>query len=102
MPDCKIILSDGTKVNARLNMNTFESDVEILEEVFEGKLDDVSYEVEGETVELGECNLVYCGERGGVWRFSLKPLTAAEKVAKEVEQQRADLDYIAMETGVEI
>lgn len=91
-----IVLSDGTRIeNVDLNMNTWESKQKITEDVFEGKLDNVAYITpDGDTVELGECNLVYCGERDKIWRFCLNPITDAEKVARALAQQRADLDYI--------
>ena len=64
----KVFLDDGTVIVATLNMNTFESDTEVDEEVFKDNISDVSYEENGEVVELGECTLVYGGLQDGKWQ----------------------------------
>jgi hypothetical protein len=95
MFDYTITLSDGTEVKANLNMNTWESETEPDSAVFEGNTDEVSYTTPtGEIVELGECKFVKGSILNGKYTFFLNPLTEAEKVAREIESQRADIDYI--------
>lgn len=87
--DVTITLSNGKKIKAFLNANTFESDVEINKEEFDGGLDKVSYQTEkGETINLGEVNLVYIGLQDGKWLFGLNPLTEQDKANKRI----ADLE----------
>lgn len=90
----KIFLDDGTEIIANLNMNTFESDTEVDEEIFKDNISDVSYEENGEIVELGECVLVYGGLQGDKWLFCLNPISVEEKTAREIARQRSDIDYI--------
>lgn len=87
-----IVLGNGTEIRANLNANTWETDEQITESTFEGGLDGVSYEYDGETIELGDVKLVFIGEsEGEVW-FGLNPLTDAEKKEKELLAVIEDLN----------
>ena len=90
----KVFLDDGTVIVATLNMNTFESDTEVDPEVFNDNISDVSYEENGEVVELGECTLVYGGLQGGKWQFCLNPITEDERMKIALAKNTADIDYI--------
>ena len=79
---------------ANLNMNTFESDTEVDPEVFNNNISDVSYEENGEVVELGECTLVYGGLQAGKWQFCLNPITEEERMKLALAKNAADIDYI--------
>lgn len=95
MFDYTITLSDGTEIKANLNMNTWESETEPDSAVFAGNTDEVSYTTpDGETVYLGECKFIKGFMLNGVYTFFLNPLSESEKFAREIENQRADIDYI--------
>ena len=100
----KITLDDGTKIQANLNMNTWESDTEPDDSVFIRNTKNVSYETpEGETVLLGECHYIRGIQNAvGKYLFFLNPVTAEEKRNAEIVQQRSDIDYIAMEMDIDL
>ena len=88
-----ITLDDGTKVYANLNMNTWESDVEPNDALFEDNTNNVSYTTpDGKTVKLGECKYVRGAHIGEIYMFFLKPITEAEKKERAVAQQIADVE----------
>jgi len=99
-----IKLDDGTEIRANLNMNTWESDTEPDDSAFVGNTNNVSYTTpDGEEVELGECRYVKGIQNStGKYLFFLNPLTDAEKREKQIEKQRADIDYIAIVSEIEL
>ena len=93
MFDYTITLDDGTEVKANLNMNTWESDTEPNDALFEGNTSDVSFTTpEGDVVELGECKYLKGTLLYGLWTFFLIPLTEEEKRIKKLNQQIADVE----------
>lgn len=98
MENYTIILSDGTEIPAYLNAGTWESSTEVSEDMFEGKLDDVSYTTpEGDTVELGECKFGLVGKHKKIWQFLLTPLTQEEKNAELIRQAISDVSDAILE-----
>lgn len=97
----KITLSDGTIVeNLKMNGNNFISKNEILEDIFIGNLSSVSIEDSEGTVEVhSNMELVQVKRYGNEYWFILRDLTEDELVKIS---QRADLEYVAMMTGVEL
>ncbi len=103
----KITFSDGTVLgNLERNANNFISEQELSREYFAGKLEHVRIEYSGEGAEAddlsgeyGRMKLEYLKEQeGGTW-FVLREL-GREELARE--QLRADVEYVAMMTGVEL
>ena len=99
-----ITLDDGTEIKAELNCNTWESKTKPDDSVFENNTNNVSYTTPGgDIVELGECKYI----RGiksskGRYLFFLNPLTDEEKNKRNIEKQRADIDYIAIVSDIEL
>ena len=102
----KITFSDGTVLaGLESNANNFISKETLTREYFSGKLSRVVVEYEGEesggelSGEYGQMKLEYLAEQeGGTW-FVLREL-GQEELARE--QLRADVDYVALMTGVEL
>ena len=108
-----IKLADGTQLaNLELNGNNFISRTEVTEEMFKGKLSKVTITGDAEADEGGligtheHMELVqiahYTQDVHGCadgWYFVLREIPAAEL---ERLQNRGDIDYIAMMTGVEL
>lgn len=94
-----ITLSDGTQITAFLNADTWEKSEEVTPEMFEGKLDNVSYETPDGTVVLGECKFGLVGfeEDRQVWQFLLTPLTEEEKAAEVIRQAISDVSDAILE-----
>lgn len=99
-----IKLDDGTEFEAELSMTTWKSDTEPDDSVFANNTSNVSYTTpDGDEVVLGECHYFRgIQDTDGKYMFFLNPITEDEKRAAEQVQQRADIDYIAMETGIEL
>lgn len=97
----KITLSDGMVIeNLKMNGNNFISKNEILEDVFIGNLSSVSIEDSEGTVEVhSNMGLVQVKRYGKEYWFILRDLTEDELIKIS---QRADLEYVAMMTGVEL
>ena len=94
----EIYLDDGTVVEANLNANTWESETERSQDVFEDNISNVSYKTpDDEIVELGECDLVWMSERDGIWRFGLNPLAEEEKLRKLLNQAINDISDAVLE-----
>ena len=92
---CTITLTDGTTIEANLNMNTWESEKEIDDTIFENNTDNISYLTEDkEVVELGDCKYMNGGKHGDLYYFFLIPLTDEEKHFAEIEDV---LNYLLME-----
>ena len=103
MFDYKIILDDGTEVMANLNMNTWESETEPDDSVFKDNTKNISYITpDGETIQLGECKFVKGIQFEGGWRFFLNHISEEEKRKNEELKLKADVDFIAMELGVDL
>ena len=99
MEEYVITLADGTEITATLNGGVYESEEEVTAETFEGNLDDVSYELDGQTVELGDCKggfLCYEEDRE-VYQFIIMPLTEEEKTAKAIQQAMNDITDAVLE-----
>lgn len=97
----KITLSDGKVIeNLKMNGNNFISKDEILEDIFIGNLSSVSIEdSEGVTENHTNMELVQVKQYGNEYWFILRDLTEDELTKIT---QRADLEYVAMMTGVEL
>lgn len=99
----KIYLDDGTEIEAVLNENTWESETKINPELFKNNTSNVSYETpDGENVFLGACRFMMLTGYDGKYIFALNPLSETEKETIQVEQNTANIDYIAMMTDVEL
>lgn len=85
--DYKITLGNDTEIMANLNGNTWETNERITEDTFTGGLESVSYEFDGDTVELGEVALVFMGNHDNEVWFALNPLTDAEIAAQRIDAQ---------------
>lgn len=86
MFDYTITLDDGTEIKANLNANTWEVD-KIDVSLFENNTDKVKYTTpEGDIIELGEVVFEYGGvfKERNVHYFVLRPLTAEEKLNKQI------------------
>ena len=95
-----IVLSDGTKlINLGLNGNNFISDVEITEDVFDGKLQEVTISDGEEVQTYHNMELIQIQKYNGEWRFILREIPEEELKARRL---RADIEYIAMMTGIEL
>lgn len=95
MSEYTITLADGVEIEANLNMNTWESDVEIPDTIFANNTSNVSYTTpEGKKVELGECKYIKGAHIDDVYMFFLNPLTEEEKAQKQMAQNTADISYI--------
>ena len=106
-----VTLADGTQLGGLvLNGNNFISKKEITADTFRGKLSKVTISGDAEADEAGligehhNMELVqiahYTQETHGLtdgWYFALREIPAAEL---EKLQERADIDYLAMMTGV--
>lgn len=97
----KITLSDGKVIeNLKMNGNNFISKDEILEDIFIGNLSSVSIEDSDGIVENHtDMQLVQVKQYGNEYWFILRDLTEDELTKIT---QRADLEYVAMMTGVEL
>lgn len=96
----KLTLDDGTVISRlRLNGNNFISDSPITEDVFDGNLSKVIID-DGEQEEIhGPMSLVQITKTGQEYWFVLRDLS--ERELKDLKL-RADLDYIAMMTEVDL
>lgn len=103
----KITFSDGSVLDGLMsNANNFISTQPLTREFFAGKLAHVKIEHVGEgenfdglAGEFGRMKLDYLKDQeGGTW-FVLRELGREEL---EQEQLRANVDYLAMMTGVEL
>lgn len=95
-----ITLSDGTMIeNLKLNGNNFISKSEVVPEIFDGTLDIVQIS-DGEIIEEHRnMSLVQITKMGEEWWFILRDVPAQEI---ENAKLRADVDFLAMMTDVEI
>lgn len=96
----KVILADGTVIgNLTLNGNNFISKEPIDRAVFVANCSPVVIN-DGSTDEVHEhMELVQITENGDEFWFVLRDITEKEL---EFEKMKADMDYIAMECGVEL
>lgn len=96
----RIVLADGTEINdLRLNGNNFVSDDPIDETIFEGNLSPVTI-YHGLVPEVHEhMELVQVTQMHREYWFILRDITPEELAAMQV---RADIDFLAMMTDVEL
>ena len=96
----KITLADGTVIeNLRFNGNNYISDTELTADMFLGKLDKVTVN-DGERDTVYEnMTLVQIVKYDEEYWFILRTITKREL---QNLKNRADIDYIAMMTDVEI
>lgn len=96
----KITLDDGTIIgDLKLNGNNFVSKTEVDPAIFDGKLSTVEID-NGEYVDHHEnMQLVQVTKEGDEWWFVLIDIP---KEQIEKEKLRADVDFLAMMTDVEI
>ena len=99
-----VTLADGTQlVGLELNGNNFISKAEVTPATFAGKLSKVTISGNAEADEAGligehqNMELVQVKKYGAEYWFILREIPAA---VLEKLQDRADIDYIAMMTGV--
>ena len=99
-----VTLADGTQLGGlELNGNNFISKEEVTADTFSGKLSKVVIEGDADVDEAGligehtNMELVQVQQYGSEYWFILRDIPAAEL---ERLQERADIDYIAMMTGV--
>ncbi len=96
----KLILSDGSEIeHLRLNGNNFISDTKLTEDMFAGKLSPVTICDEKGQEEHEHMELVQLVKMGQEYWFVLRDIT--EKELADI-QTRADIDFIAMMTGVDL
>lgn len=100
----KITLADGTTIeNLALNGNNFVSAKKITEDMFEGKLSEVTIEGQLDGQEFNQTytnmELVQIAKYGNKYYFILR-----EKSQKEIEQEqiKSNIDYLAMMTDVDL
>ncbi len=96
----KITLADGTVIdNLRLNGNNYISETELTDDVFHGKLDKVIVnDGEGDIV-YENMELVQIVKYDEEYWFILRTMTK-----KELQdlKNRADIDYLAMMSDIEL
>lgn len=97
----EITLSDGSKIsNLTLNGNNFVSHAKVTENMFTGKLSEVTitdstgYQEHHENMELIQI-MPYDGD----WYFIIRDIPAEELYKMQV---RGDIDYIAMMGGISL
>ena len=100
MEKWKITLSDESEIaNLGLNGNNFISKKEITEDMFDGKLHSVTIS-NGEHEEIHEqMDLVQILKKEGEWWFILRDIPQAEL---QHIKDRADIEYIAMMSDIEL
>lgn len=97
-----IILHDGTQIpNLRLNGNNYISSEEITESMFENNMADVTIvDEETKVSEVhGQMALVQITETKGEYWFVIRDVSEEEMRQAKI---RADIDYIAMMTEVDL
>ena len=96
-----VTLSDGTILeNLRLNGNNFISEEELSAETFRGKLGNVVIsDGEGLVTVHENMKLIQVKKYGDEYWFILDDISEDEL---EKIQQRADIEYIAMMSGIEL
>lgn len=99
-PMAVVILGDGTRLaNLKVNGDNFISSEELTVETFDNNLDGVVIDTEDGPVTHAHMELVQLIQFQGEWWFVLRDLTAAEL---ESARLRADVEYLAMMTDVEL
>lgn len=95
-----ITLSDGTVIgNLIMNGNNFVSEVPLSADIFEGKLSRVTIS-DGETEkEYGPMKFYETASPDGKYYFILTEISESEIKALKI---RADIDYIAMMSDIEL
>lgn len=96
-----ISFADGTIIdNLRLNGNNYISSTELTEAVFAGNLRQVTItDSDGNINEYTNMELVQLQRYGNEWWFILRKKSTQQM---SDERLRADIDYIAMMTDVEL
>lgn len=104
----KVTLADGTSIdNLELNGNNFISQTEVTPATFAGKLNSVKIEGPEDVnadVELGQhgrMSLARCQNDSLLGGYAFVLVDVPQDVI-EREQDRGDIEYIAMMTGVEL
>ena len=96
----KITLSDGTVIdNLKLNGNIYISKKELTEDMFVGKLSKVIINDGKTDITYENMTLVHISKHNEEYWFALRPMT--ERELKDIKI-RADIDYLAMMTYVDI
>ena len=96
----RIVLADGTEIGGlRMNGNNFVSDVPVDEAVFDGNLTPVTI-YHGLIPEIHEhMELVQVTKMKNEYWFVIRDISKSELDAMQV---RADIDFLAMMTDVEL
>lgn len=96
----KIVLADGREIkNLRMNGNNFVSDSPIDNSIFEGNLSPVTIYTDGVPEVHPHMALVQNVRMGFEYMFILRDMTQQELDAIQI---RADLDFIAMMSDIEL
>ncbi len=99
-PLATITLADGTRLsNLQVNGDNFISAEEITEDTFFANLDGVIIDTESGRERHAHMALTQIIELDGAWWFVLRDLTDREISDAKL---RADLDYLAMMTDVDL
>ena len=96
MEEVRIIFNDGTEITAERNGDSL-----IVDEKpdFPSDLSEVTIEGEKETKVIEHAELVECAGTDDRYWFTFVEIPES---VREAKQFRSDIDYIAMETGVEL
>ena len=96
----RIVLADGTEIkNLRMNGNNFISDTPIEASIFDGVLSPVTIYEGFAPVVYEHMELVQVSQMGAEYWFILRDLS--DKELADI-QMRADIDFLAMMTDVEL
>ena len=99
----KITLHDGTVMdNLFLNGNNFISVTPIDSEIFKNNLKTVLISDDDVETVYNDMKLVQNIEYNGEYWFILAEKTPEDKSAELINQMKADTDYLAIMTGVEL
>lgn len=96
----KITLADGTVIdNLKLNGNNYVSEKELTDDIFIGNLDTVTIDDGDMALTYNNMELIQLKKYADGYYFILKEMSEAELQEIKV---RADIDYIAMMTDIEL
>lgn len=94
-----IRFSDGTEITAEQNGTTYIVDEE---PTFPEDLSEVEIEGEEGTTTIENAEIIECAKVPGDERYWFTVIPQTRNLEEEVDQTRADLDFIAAVTGVEL
>lgn len=99
----KITLQDGTVLDdLKLNGNNYISQVPISDDVFKGNLGTVTVTDEDTETVYTDMKLIQNIEFQGEYWFILAEKTEQDRLNEFIAQQRADIDYLAIMSEVEL